>query len=321
MNGGQRSRIIAVGGAHVDRRGRVDADFVPGASNPGRMREEVGGGVFNAARVAAALGASVSLMSVRGGDAAGEAVASAVQRAGVLDLSAIFLDRATPSYTAILDRDGEVIAALADMDLYEVAFPKQLRRSKLREVVAQADAVLCDANLPAAALETLCRSAGEKPVFAIAISPAKAPRLAGVLGSLRALFMNAREAAALAGNPGGAPRQNLSALQSLGLKSGFMTQGSGAALAFDGETMVELEPPAVQAIADVTGAGDALAAGAMMALLDGRPLAEALREGMAAATLKLRSASAAPSLSRTDLEQALQSAPAAIPRTVTGGLR
>jgi sugar/nucleoside kinase (ribokinase family) len=304
-----RDRIIAVGGAHIDRRGRVDARFVPGASNPGRMREEVGGGALNAARMAAALGASVSLISVRGGDAAGEAVGAAVRQAGILDLSAVFLDRATPSYTAILDSGGDVVAALADMELYDIAFRRQMRRSRLREAVAAADAVLCDANLPAAALETLCAAAGEKPVFAIAISPAKAVRLAGVLGSLSALFMNAREAAALAGGAEAGPLRNIAALQALGLKRGFITRGAGAALAFEGDAVLELAPPAVDAIPDVTGAGDAFAAGAMMALLAGRPTGEALRQGVAAAALKLRDASAAPSISRAALDKTLRALP------------
>ncbi|TIL61678.1 MAG: carbohydrate kinase, partial [Mesorhizobium sp.] len=42
--------ILAVGGAHIDRRGQVSGPYVPAASNPGTMREDVGGGVFNALR-------------------------------------------------------------------------------------------------------------------------------------------------------------------------------------------------------------------------------------------------------------------------------
>ncbi|MEO9614978.1 MAG: PfkB family carbohydrate kinase, partial [Nitratireductor sp.] len=99
--------VLAIGGAHIDRRGRVADRFVPGASNPGTMREEVGGGVFNAARVMAGRGSRVALMAARGGDAAGEAVAAAIAQAGIKDLSGVYLDRTTASYTAILDADGD----------------------------------------------------------------------------------------------------------------------------------------------------------------------------------------------------------------------
>ncbi|TIW76576.1 MAG: carbohydrate kinase, partial [Mesorhizobium sp.] len=97
------------------------------------------------------------------------------------DLSVVFLDRTTPSYTALIDAEGELIVGLADMALYDLAFPKQIRRSKVREAIAAADAILCDANLPTAALERLVALAGGRPVFAIAVSPAKVVRLAPLL--------------------------------------------------------------------------------------------------------------------------------------------
>ena len=72
-----------------------------------------------------------------------------------------------------------MVAGLADMELYEIVFAKQLRRSKARDEIADADAILCDANLPAAALERLAALADGKPLFAIAISPAKVVRFVG----------------------------------------------------------------------------------------------------------------------------------------------
>ena len=78
-----RPKLLAIGGAHIDRRGQVSGIYVPGASNPGTMSEDVGGGVFNAVRNAARRGVGVSLMSVRGADSAGENVARAIERAGL----------------------------------------------------------------------------------------------------------------------------------------------------------------------------------------------------------------------------------------------
>lgn len=53
----------------------------------------------------------------------GEAVAEAARQAGVEDTPFTFLDRRTPSYTAILERDGNLVIALADMDLYKLFTP------------------------------------------------------------------------------------------------------------------------------------------------------------------------------------------------------
>ncbi|MBU2144745.1 MAG: carbohydrate kinase family protein [Alphaproteobacteria bacterium] len=288
--------ILAVGGAHIDRRGQVSGAFVPGASNPGIMREEVGGGAFNALRNAVQRGAAGAILSMRGGDTAGDAVARAIAEAGISDLSAVFLDRATPSYTALLDKHGDVVAALADMALYDLAFPKQMRRSKVREAVDAADALLCDANLPATALEKLVPLAAGKPVFAIAISPAKAVRLTGVLPLLTGLFMNPREAAALAGTQTGGADAMVGRLRDAGLAAGVVTQGPGPVLGFDPKGIVAIEPPAPRTIADVTGAGDALAGATIAAMLRGLELAEALREGMAAAMLAIETPASVPKL-------------------------
>src|SRR5438445_5300466 len=179
------------------------------------------------------------------------------------------------------------------MALYDLAFPKQIRRSKVREVVAAADAILCDANLPSSALERLVALAAGKPVFAIAISPAKVVRLMPVLGQLALVFMNRREAVVLAGvSTNAAERDMIDGLRCSGLASGVVTAGSAAVLGFDELGAFSILPPAPRKVADVTGAGDALAGATIAALLRGLPLRQALRDGVAAATLAIESANA-----------------------------
>jgi sugar/nucleoside kinase (ribokinase family) len=276
------------------------------------MREDVGGGVFNALRSLARLGVSASLMSMRGGDAAGETVSRAIAEAGIADLSAVFLDRTTPSYTALIDRDGELITGFADMALYDLAFPKQLRRSKVREVVAVADAVLCDANLPATALERLVGLAAGKPVYAIAISPAKVVRLIPVLKELAQVFMNRREAMVLAGVGANATeRETVDGLRCSGLRSGVVTAGDGPVLGFDEAGAFSILPPLPRKVIDVTGAGDALAGATIAALLRGQALRQALREGVAAATLAIESADAVPAFTAATFAEALALVPQA----------
>ena len=306
------TKILAVGGAHIDRRGQVSGAYVPAASNPGTMREDVGGGVFNALRSTVRRGVSASLLSMRGGDAAGDTVSRAIAESGIADLSAVFLDRTTPSYTALIDREGELIVGFADMALYDLAFPKQMRRSKVREAIAAADAVLCDANLPSSALERLVSLAADKPVYAIAISPAKVVRLIPVLGALALVFMNRREAVVLAGvNANAAERDVIDGLRCSGLASGVVTAGSAPVLGFDDTGAFTILPPAPRRVADVTGAGDALAGATIAALLRGLPLRQALREGVAAATLAIESADAVPDFTAAAFADALALVPEA----------
>ncbi|TIO79560.1 MAG: carbohydrate kinase [Mesorhizobium sp.] len=303
-------RILALGGAHIDRRGQVSGAYVPAASNPGVMREDVGGGVFNALRSVVKRGVSASLLSVRGGDAAAETVASAIAGAGIADLSVVFLDRTTPSYTALIDSEGELIVGFADMGLYDLAFPKQIRRAKVREAIAEADAILCDANLPTPALERLVAQAGGRPIFAIAISPAKVVRLVPLLGKLSLLFMNRREAAALAGADISG-KDLVKELRRGGLTAGVVTAGGAPVLGFDQSGIFAIDPPAPRRVADVTGAGDALTGATVAALLRGLPLRTALREGVAAAMLAIESSEAVPTFTTASFGQALALVPEA----------
>lgn len=303
-------RLFALGGAHIDRRGQTFAAFVPGASNPGHMREDIGGGAFNAVRTAVQRGICAALLSVHGGDAAGRRVAEAIVDAGIEDLSAVFLDRATPSYTAIVDKGGEVVAALADMDLYEVGFPRQVIRRKVRDAIASSDAILCDANLPARALVRVAALSSGRPLHAVAISPAKVVRLRPVLAKLATLFMNRREAVALAGlsaDPGTAELVN--ALRGTGLQRGAISDGGRPLVAFTPREIVTITPPVPDRIADVTGAGDALAGAAIAALMRGRNFTDALREGMAASYLVLMSADAATEIAAPAFDHALTLVP------------
>ena len=175
-----------------------------------------------------------------------------------------------------------------------------MRRSKARDEVADADAILCDANLPAAALERLAALAKGKPLFAIAISPAKAVRLAGVLGSVSCLFMNRREAAALSGAPQDADSAAAFAngLRAAGLSAGVITAGGAAVTGFDADGIFSIAPPCLQSMIDATGAGDALAGATVAAMMHGKPLRAALREGIAAAVLTIASRKAVAEISR-----------------------
>ncbi|PLP61238.1 carbohydrate kinase [Mesorhizobium loti] len=305
-------KLFAAGGAHIDRRGQVSGPYVPAASNPGTMREDVGGGVFNALRTLVRRGVSASLMSVRGGDTAGETVARTIVQAGIGDLSVTFLDRATPSYTAILDSEGELVVGFADMGLYDLAFPKQMRRANIRSAVDAADAVLCDANLPTAALERLMAQAGDRPVFVIAISPAKVVRLVSLFERPALLFMNRREAAALTGLSREAPERELVAgLHGIGMRGGVVTAGDRPALGFDKDGAFSITPPPPRTVVDVTGAGDALAGATTAALLRGLPLRIALREGVAAAGLAVESPLAVPDFTQASFAAALALVPEA----------
>ena len=298
-------RVLVLGGAHIDRRGRIFGETVPGASNPGHFIVEPGGGGFNAARNLGLLGIPVRMISPRGGDADGEAVADAAAACNVDDQPFVFLDRQTPSYTAILSHDGNLVVALADMELYQAFSPRRLRVRAVREAIAAADWLLCDANLPELTIAAIAAQARDlgKSLAAIAISPAKVARLKGSLPLFSHIFMNEAEAYALCGEMPDSAEAWPALLRDAGLRSGVITRSAEPIIAFDGSGAFTLAPAPVERLVDVTGAGDALAAGTLSGLLEDLPLAEALKRGAALAALTLSSSHAvAPEVNRERLE-------------------
>lgn len=306
--------ILVMGGAHVDRRGRIAGETAPGASNPGAWFVEAGGGAFNAARNLSRLGRTVRLVSPRGGDADGAIVAAAAEAAGVEDTPFTFLDRATPSYTAIIERDGNLVIALADMELYRLFSPRRLRQRAMREAIAAAGLILTDANLPAETLAAMTAAAGAAgvPIAGIAISPAKVPRFQESLPALAFLFMNEAEARTLAGAAPEDPADWPKALRAAGLGAGVVTRGGRGVIAFDAQGAVLVTPPEAPALGDVTGAGDSLASGFLDAWMAGHDIGEALRRGVAAAAITVRSPLAvAEEMSQAALQAALSLVPEA----------
>lgn len=267
--------IVGIGGAHVDWIAQMSLPEVPGASMPGRVETHVGGCCLNSLRVIAQLmpDHTITMISARGGDGAGEQVQSAMEEAGLIDQSAVFLDRKTPTYTAVLSDRGDLVAAVADMRLYEDALPRHLGRREVRATLNDANILVVDTNLPATGIEKLV-STFEGLVIGFAISPAKARRLIESGPHIDLVFMNAKEHAALGD------------LKAVGLKKAVITNGTDDVLVLEDGDAFRLPVVPETGIVDVTGAGDALAGATIAAHLKdpSEKLWKAVNIGIAAAT-------------------------------------
>jgi pseudouridine kinase len=234
------------------------------------------------------------LISVVGQDSSGAQLLEQTAAAGV-DVSAVLRspDYATGSYLAILNAAGELQFALDDMRAMSALSAAYLRQQEA--LFDDAALVFVDANLPRETLRAvmkLARTPGRRLlVCADPTSKALAPRLQPYLRQLHLVTPNSAEAALLCETTleNDRPRAALEiarALVSRGVEIAVITLPRFGVCYATSETSGHI--PAIRTqVVDPTGAGDALTAALLFALLNDISLDDAVRLGVAAAALTM----------------------------------
>lgn len=291
-----RRAVVCLGGANVDRKLRVFAPVLAGSSNPATASESFGGVVRNVAENLARCGVPVQLLTAVGADGAGRALLDDAARCGIdTGMSEVVAGALTGSYTAVLNPDGSLHLALAHMDLCEQLTPAWLAGWATQ--CGEAALVVADLNLPAGTLAALVDAAadsGAQPLVLVAVSEAKMGRLPGSLRGVRLLVLNRGELAAWSG--ASVLTEGLERLLATGVQTVVVTLGEvGLCLASHGgePVFVAATPVPPEAVVDVTGAGDALAAALCRALYAGEVVAlgwpSACEQALARAALTVQS--------------------------------
>lgn len=266
----RQGMVVVVGGCNVDIAGCAVQATAPGDSSPGSVRTSPGGVARNIAENLARLGYPVRLVSALGRDAAGRWLSAQTAAAGVDMRGCTRVDgAATAHYLSLHAPDGALLQAVNDMAVLDALTPERLARE--RRHLRAAAAIVLDANLRPDTLAWLFAQDLAAPVFADAVSAAKAPRLQPWLPRLHTLKLNRAEAEAL-GAPAlataAARRRFATGLCHSGVRRIALSLGSGGLLLADADA--QMERPAWPAPArNTTGAGDALMAGLVHATLRG----------------------------------------------------
>lgn len=280
------STIIVIGGANLDVKARSRAGAVARTSNPGEVTRAAGGVGRNVAENLARLGSDVVLLAAVGADPAGDEVLARTAAAGV-DVSRVRRGpQPTGSYVAVLDTDGELVVAVADMAATESLGPDDV--AAVADLVGAADLVVLDGNLTHDALGSalaLCAEAGARVVLdpvsvpkAAALHPLLSPRT-----PLLAITPNADELGALGGTA--------HSLHERGVTLVWTRLGAAGSQLSGPDGVVDIAPVLAPEVLDVTGAGDAMLAAFCHALLGGAAPADAAAYGQAAAALTVASTS------------------------------
>ncbi|MBZ2208750.1 carbohydrate kinase [Massilia soli] len=299
--------IMCIGAANLDRKLRSIGTVQMGTSNPARQHESFGGVARNIAENLARLGAPAGLITAVGDDASGAALMAQAEAVGIDTRGSLRLPgTGSGTYTAVLDQQGDMLLALADMALYDQLDPDALGRTQQQR--ANAALTVADLNLPLATIEALLGDAArfDVPLIVVAVSQPKMDRLPADLTGLRLLILNEGELEARVGYPvrsGAALASACAAVQAQGAKDLVVTRGARGVSHTTPGGIAHLDALDA-AVVDVTGAGDAFAAAVIWTLYQGIDnLDLACRRGLALSAMTVACAqTVCPSLCADSLD-------------------
>ena len=283
--------VVVVGGVNLDIKGQSKALFQYGTSNPGIIKTAAGGVGRNIAENLARLDVAVTLLGVIGQDPEGDQIIRETVAAGVDTGHLLRLEDAKTGVYIALDSDnGEMVAALSDMEIFN-RFPVAYLESQ-SDLLRQARFIVCDTNIPENALVFLLELAAASgvPVCVEPVSIVKSQRIVRHLRGVDILTPNLDELAAIAGQDAGPDNvaEVAAALTARGVGTVVTTMGEKGICCTTKEGS-RFFPSYPTQVVEVTGAGDALTAGLIYGLTRGYPLPDACRCGLAAAALTVAS--------------------------------
>lgn len=120
MKDRQNQTITVIGGANIDIQGAPVNKIIPKDSNPGIIKSSLGGVGRNIAENCARLGLQTKLITAVGDDKEGMLILKEAKALGIdtADVS-VRTDYGTSTYLFVLDEEGELLVAIADMLLHQ----------------------------------------------------------------------------------------------------------------------------------------------------------------------------------------------------------
>jgi pseudouridine kinase len=285
--------VLVIGASGLDVIAHLSGSFQAGSSNPAKVRTSYGGVARNVAENLARLGQDVILITAMGEDQNGTQVLAHTEDSGV-DISQVIRTDVYPTgfYMGVVNKKGQVELAVDDMRVMSILTPDELKART--DLFKSASLVFLDANLPEDTLKKAVSLAHKYkvPLCADPASPSLALRLMPHLPALSLITPNSTEAGILSGKEFNSSDRK-SAMQvarhlvNLGVDIALITLAEFGVCYATSETSGQV-PALKTKIVDPTGAGDALTAAVIFALLNEMDIDEAIKLGVSAASLTLR---------------------------------
>ncbi|WP_100523464.1 PfkB family carbohydrate kinase, partial [Mycobacteroides abscessus] len=192
----ESQHVVCIGGANIDRKFHIKDKAQLGTSNPVYATQNAGGVARNIAENLGRLGMEVSLLSASGLDKDWSFIEESSSLYMNLETVTPFPEKSTGSYTAVLDSNGELVIALADMEVYEAITPDLIQKHEI--LLSRSKCIIVDLNCPKETIQFLCHfsKTHHLPLCLIPVSAPKMNRLPDELDSVTWLITNRDESEA-----------------------------------------------------------------------------------------------------------------------------
>lgn len=256
-------KVVVVGGSVIDVFAYPKEKIILGDSNPGYLKQSLGGVGRNIAENLARLGVDTTLITPVGKDDGRKLVMQNAQDV-MLKLSMIQMEH-TPTYLSILNEDHDNVVAIAAMDEIEHVTKDDM---KVRDISFQnADLIVLDTNLNRDTLSYIFNTY-DKPFYVDVISCRKAERIKPHFRKITALKMNRLEAQHLSGMLDEKDPEVLAKyFLTQGVKEIYITLGKDGSY-FMSKEEAHQYPSSHVVAKNTSGAGDAFFAGVIYAKLN-----------------------------------------------------
>ncbi|MCP4182423.1 MAG: hypothetical protein GY761_03785 [Hyphomicrobiales bacterium] len=291
------SNTLFFSGIHMDLLGRLEAPALIGASNPGTFTSMAGGASLNSASIASLLGLNCAIIGMVGDDQQGDILANTLKARSITNHLHICPGKSTGSYTSVIEPDGNLHIAIADLGLNEEMHAGWLLEH-YADPMEKADIWFLNSNLSTQTLLSLTdKTLAQRPkiLTAASISPSKSQKLAPSLANIDVLFTNIAEASAMldilddkqVDAPHFDAQTCIARIKEVGVAKGALSQGEDFLWVWEDNTVRKFKPAALDRIIDVTGAGDALAGTFLTGLANGISMFQTAPLAIAAAQMTI----------------------------------